>query len=161
MGFWSYGILNYFCCIRLFRFHPDHKAAVTLSCLFPSSQPWQQVVYVAKPGPFAWLKNAEMAVNTHQIRSRLRAVYRESRRLSAHSLPGLIELICACPAAHSARLKMQKDSRQRRGQTKKKKGATGRVGGGGESGDRAEGRDRKRQDERLMRQSGEIETWMI
>lgn len=37
------------------------------------------------------------------------------------TLPGLIELICACPAAHSARLKMQKDSRQRRGRTKKKK----------------------------------------
>lgn len=34
---------------------------------------------------------------------------------------GLIELICACPAAHSARLKMQKDSRQRRGRTKQKK----------------------------------------
>lgn len=49
------------------------------------------------------------------------------------TLPGLIELICACPAAHSARLKMQKDSRQRRGRTKKKKkkrGATGRVEGG-------------------------------
>lgn len=76
------------------------------------------------------VENAEMAVNTHQIRSRLRAVYRESRRLSAHSLPGLIELICACPAAHSARLKMRKDSRQRRGRTKKKKSATGRVGGG-------------------------------
>lgn len=41
-------------------------------------------VYVVKPVHLLrW--NAEMSVNTHQIHSRMRAVYRESHWLSAHS----------------------------------------------------------------------------
>lgn len=49
---------------------------------------------------------------------------------------------------------MQKDDRQLRGRIKKSR--CYRLGGE-KSGDKAEEKDRKRQDKRLMRQSGEIE----
>lgn len=73
--------------------------------------------------------NAEMTVNTHQICPQLRAVYRERAADCPPTLPGLIELICACPAAHSARQKMQKTAGNWEDELKKKKGVTGWVGG--------------------------------
>lgn len=147
-------ILNYFCCIRLFHFHPEHNHDIPVSLPFIIALTTS--VYVVKPVHLlCWY--AEMTVNIHQIRSRLRAVYRENHWLSAHS--PWFNWINLCLSG-STRCTIENAKRQQATErTNKKRRATGRVGE--KSGDRAEEKDRKRQDERLMRQSGEIENWMI